>query len=514
MWREQTSRSLLSVVSMHSLRSRTSSLVKTSKYTRTLPRIRCLATPANPAQTRRAPKEEGSISSLFTSLTGEEASALPGRFADLKKNLWKDSLVESWRQVLCELEGVVQEIAERGTSMVPRVTFQELQKGLSIEQEAAIKKVGTVIIKGAIPEQEALTWKAEIRAYAALNKDQVKGFPENDIQVYELYNTKSQIAARTHPGAIATQKAMLSLWHKSDPNSLVDLTIPISYFDRLRIRQPGDSKFTLGPHVDGGSVERWEDPGFRACFGRVLEGNGAWRSHDPFDASPRINARQDMYNTSNQCSIFRPWQGWTSMSHTGPDEGTLKVFPNLRLSTAYIILRPFFRPRNSQAQSLKFNDWEVDLDNPNFPGSAIGKTQELNERAHPHLELERTMVPIPRVNPGDQVFWHCDVIHAVESQHRGISDSSVLYIPAVPLTLDNASYLRDQRFVFESGLPAPDFPGGKGEGLCVGRADANDVKGVDARRMLGYEPFAVPAGGNVDLIEQANQMLVVEFHGQ
>jgi len=35
----------------------------------------------------------------------------------------------------------------------------------------------------------------------------------------------------------------------------------MSYYDRLRIRKPGDSKFALGPHIDGGSLERWEDPG-------------------------------------------------------------------------------------------------------------------------------------------------------------------------------------------------------------------------------------------------------------
>ena len=33
-----------------------------------------------------------------------------------------------------------------------------------------------------------------------------------------------------------------------------------------------------------------------------------------------------------------------------------------------------------------------------------------------------------------QVFWFSDVIHAVEKTHAGKGDSSVLYIPAVPLT--------------------------------------------------------------------------------
>ena len=30
---------------------------------------------------------------------------------------------------------------------------------------------------------------------------------------------------------------------------------------------------------------------------------------------------------------------------------------------------------------------------------------------------------------------HCDTVHAVEAHHGGLGDSSVLYIPAVPLTV-------------------------------------------------------------------------------
>ena len=155
------------------------------------------------------------------------------------------------------------------------------------------------------------------------------------------------------------------------------------------------------------------------------------------------------------------------MSDTGPNQGTLKVFPSLLLGSAYILLRPFFRPlkrlgnTEQNTPSLKFEDWSVNLDSPEFPGSVLGNTQELNDRTHPHLDLAKTAVSVPRVDPGDQVFCtyhcasssslvgegplligtdtyvgHCDVIHAVEHQHRGTSDSSVMYIPAVPLTVD------------------------------------------------------------------------------
>ena len=34
------------------------------------------------------------------------------------------------------------------------------------------------------------------------------------------------------------------------------------------------------------------------------------------------------------------------------------------------------------------------------------------------------MVSIPKVNPGDAVFWHSDVVHSVEQEHTGSGDSA------------------------------------------------------------------------------------------
>ena len=103
--------------------------------------------------------------------------------------------------------------------------------------------------------------------------------------------------------------------------------------------------------------------------------------------------------------MFRPWQGWTSLSPTGPGEGTLRVCPLLPLATAYLILRPFFRPRTA---SSGLDDWVVDLEDTTFPGSGMGKGQELNEATHPHLQLGRTMVSVPKMEPGTQVYCELD----------------------------------------------------------------------------------------------------------
>ena len=40
--------------------------------------------------------------------------------------------------------------------------------------------------------------------------------------------------------------------------------------------------------------------------------------------------------------------------------------------------------------------------------------------------------PIPKVQPGDTVWWHPDVIHAVEDHHQGSDYSNVMYIGAAP----------------------------------------------------------------------------------
>jgi hypothetical protein len=195
------------------------------------------------------------------------------------------------------------------------------------------------------------------------------------------------------------------------------------------------------------------------------------------------------------------------MSVTGPGEGTLRVAPLLKLATAYLILRPFFRPRTS---SSGIDDWVVDLESAAFPGSQMGKTQELSETTHPHLQLSRTMVSIPRVEPGDQIYWHCDLIHAVEGLHGGQSDSSVLYIPAVPLTIRNAEYLRDQREHFNRGLPAPDFPGGEGESRFLNRGGQEHIQGETGLRALGFKKFDIPEGasmGETQAVLEANRML-------
>ena len=179
--------------------------------------------------------------------------------------------------------------------------------------------------------------------------------------------SKPQLAARAHPRSLAVQRALLKLFHQN-PSDLVSLSTPLSYCDRLRIRHPGDTRCAIGPHVDGGSVERWEDPVYRSVYAELFEGK--WEGFDAWEIGARATANQDMYEgpgnvrrTSlsiqliGQCHVFRAFQGWTSLSHTGPTEGILQVFPFIKELTAYMLLRPLFKQvgpqRETQADPLQ-----------------------------------------------------------------------------------------------------------------------------------------------------------------
>ena len=76
-------------------------------------------------------------------------------------------------------------------------------------------------------------------------------------------------------------------------------------------------------------------------------------------------------------------------------------------------------------QTLKFL---ADISSPDFPGIySIGRGfagPRPNTETHPHMKLDQTMVSVPKVFPGDMVFWHCDVVHSVEREHTGRNDSS------------------------------------------------------------------------------------------
>lgn len=161
-------------------------------------------------------------------------------------------------------------------------------------------------------------------------------------------------------------------------------------------------------------------------------------------------------------------QGWLSLSDCGPGQGTLQVVPLLKESTAFFLLRPFLE----------------DIAAAEFCGAAPAYQQNIT--AEHHQQLRDLVVSIPRVTPGDTVFWHCDLIHSVEAKHTGTEDASVFYIPAAPVCPKNTHYLQRQAECFLEGLTPPDFPANNSEKSAVGRAGLSTLSSL-GRKQMGLE---------------------------
>ncbi|KAL1590867.1 hypothetical protein WHR41_00312 [Cladosporium halotolerans] len=480
------------------------------------------------AATAQAEKREGDISDAFASLSGIQFKPLDPRFAELKQKLVagkEEALHASWNRLLQSLQEEIPLIREQKSNVIPEIDFKDIDAA-SPEFRSEHKKRGVAVIRNVVPEQEALDLKQHLRDYIAANPH-TKAFPPENPQVYELYWSPTQIKARSHPNLIKAQRFLMEFWHSKDPSALVSSSHPTIYADRLRMRLPEDARFALGPHVDGGSCERWEPNGYGkgGVYDDIWSGN--WETYDPWESSGRLGVSSDLYQGVGACSMFRMFQGWLALSETGPFEGTLLVNPLLSRATAYFLLRPFFSPKNPidvpQDSSEPFPDsyldpsnWTLDLSSQNswLQGATPGHGQELRHALHPHLDLPNSMVHMPRVKPGDYVSWHCDTIHAVDSVHAGKTDSSVLYIPSCPLSVGNAECLARQRSRFLEGTPSPDFGGGKGESEHVGRPGVEDVRKVDAED--GMRAFGLKAWdgsepglsqGQREVMERANKIL-------
>ena len=194
-----------------------------------------------------------------------------------------------------------------------------------------------------------------------------------------------------------------------------------NYADRIRRREPGDSTLGLSPHSDGGSVERWCEPTFRHVYREVFQGDPL--AFDPFDAEGRTVTRE--IPSPAVCSAFRTFQGWTALTRQGPGDGTLRLIPVAK-TTPWMLLR-----------ALQPDVPDGDLCGAQ-PGRALGASPRW------HADLLEGLVPIPEVQPGDTVWWHSDIIHAVEDHHTGSGYSNVIYIGAAPWCDKNAAFAAKQ----------------------------------------------------------------------
>ena len=170
---------------------------------------------------------------------------------------------------------------------------------------------------------------------------------------------------------------------------------------------------------------------------------------------------------ANGCTVFRAFQGWLSLSNSEPGTGTLKVLPLLKEPTAYLMLRPFL-------SDVKENE---------MPGCVPSKTFHISRKWHP--DLYDNLISIPKIYPGDTVWWHPDLIHGVENEHQGEEANSVFYIPVAPDCPINRIYLRKMRHSFILGKTPPDFPENNYEVDFKDRARLGDVSNL-GRKSMGW----------------------------
>jgi hypothetical protein len=166
--------------------------------------------------------------------------------------------------------------------------------------------------------------------------------------------------------------------------------------------------------------------------------------------------------------MFRTFQGWTALTRQGQGDGTLQLIP-IAESMVYILLRAL----------------QPDVAEDDLCGAMPGRALSIHPQYH-GLLLE-ALSSIPRMEPGDTVFWHTDVVHAVENEHRGKGYSNVMYIAATPACTKNTAYLARQASAFLAGRTPPDFAPDDFEVDFKGRGTEADLTAL-GRSQLGLSP--------------------------
>ena len=367
---------------------------------------------------------------------------------------------------------VVQTEVAAGRAVIPEVEYRDIRDGKVPEAaRQAIRASGCVVVRGVFPAALARDWFEDVGRYLETNLYEAREEEKRSLdkyfsalkagkpQIFNIYWSKPQVMARQDAKLAETRAFLDRLWKYE---GVFDPDRQCTYADRARRRAPGDKTLGISPHMDGGTVERWIDPGYQQVYEQVFAGN--WRGYDPFDGTHRMKTRE--IPSPAVCSMFRTYQGWTALTQQGPKDGTLRLIP-IAEGISYVLLR-----------ALQEDVAENDLCGA-APGRALGVSQEW------HPDLMAGLVSIPEVMPGDTVFWHTDICHAVGDEHAGQEYASVLYIGSAPDCPKNRAYLPKQKQAFLDGRSAPDFAAMDFETNFEGRATEKDLTDL-GRAQMGF----------------------------
>lgn len=402
-----------------------------------------------------------------------------GRYiASTKQEIQQQTDVERAFQIVREsLCSAVEEVANlqaKGVTVVPELSYSVIaNRSVSTKDIQTIRQRGCVIVRDVFSRNEAEEWNSELGEYLDTNNylelakekagmdDYFDDLKDAKPQIFGVYWSRPQVMARQAESMATTKRFLNRLWNIDAPaGPEFNPDLDYAYADRTRRRAPGDTTLGLSPHMDAGSYERWVDPAFQKIYAKIFSGD--LDQYDPWAAAHRTQTRE--YESPAVSSMFRTFQGWTALTEQGPGDGTLELLP-IANSIAYVLLR---------ALQKDIPDNELCLAKP---GKALGVDQQW------HPDLMPAIVPIQTVAPGDTVWWHPDVIHAVGNEHRGNDYASVIYIGASPACTKNRAYALKQAESFKAGLSAPDFAAENYEVDFKGRATINDLTELGKQQM-------------------------------
>lgn len=402
---------------------------------------------------------------------------VPARIAAFKRALAprREALTRAFAEVRDHVRRAVDAIqadTAAGRPVIPEIAWRDIEAGAVTDATLqAVRRTGCAVVRGVFPAEVARGWFDELGEYLETNRydereagkrglDQYfAGLKAGAPQIFNVYWSRPQVRARQDERLAATRAFLNRLWRH---HGAFDPDRECTYADRVRRRRPGDETLGLSPHMDAGTVERWIDPGFQQVYRHVFAGH--WRDYDPFDGAHRLETHE--IPSPAVCSMFRTYQGWTALTRQGPNDGTLQLIPIVE-GIAYVLLRAL----------------QADVAADDLCGAAPGRALGVSRQWHP--DLHAGLVSIPEVQPGDTVFWHTDICHAVADRHAGTEYASVIYIGSAPDCAKNRAYLAPQREAFLAGRSAPDFAAMDFEVDFAGRATEADLTPL-GRQQMGF----------------------------
>ena len=351
--------------------------------------------------------------------------------AKLKSKLkdYSKDYKENFNQIEKYIKSEIDEISKLKASkksIIPEISFNQINQRNTKFVES-IKKRGCIIVRDVFDNLTIERLNNDLEKYIEENNyydDQKKksgldkyfsDLKSSKPQIMGLYWSKAQMEIRHSENMLKVKKWLNNLWIcKNDEYEVFDPSKELSYADRVRRREPGDNTLGLSPHCDAGSVERWSDDYYQKIYKDIFSDN--FLKFNPFDAKYRDKTTE--FESPAVAHVFRTFQGWTALTEQGPNDGTLQLIP-IAKAMAYILTRALLD----------------DVPKDELCGSKLGKALSVNKEYH--SLLLKGLISIPNMKPGDTVWWHPDVVHAVEDKHLG-KNYSVSY---THLTLPTTPYV-------------------------------------------------------------------------